>query len=83
MNFQKISTLTYQKTLLHTLLLRVFKIAESLQCILKRQPHKMVKHTQISRRQNPRNSLSMFDHIVGLALKGLGMDKNEFTKNIK
>ena len=33
-HFQKIHTSTYQKSLLHTLLLRVFKIVESLQCIL-------------------------------------------------
>ena len=37
------------------------------------QPHKMVKHTQkISRqKQGPTNCLSVFDHFVGLALKGL------------
>ena len=35
MHFLNISTFTYQKTLLHPLLLLVFKIAESLQCILK------------------------------------------------
>ena len=35
--FQNIDTFTYQKTLLHTLLLLVFKIAESLQYILKAQ----------------------------------------------
>ena len=34
-NFQNIYTFTYQKTLLHTLLLLVFKIIESLQFILK------------------------------------------------
>ena len=34
-HFQNIHTFTYQKTLLHTLLLLVFKIVESLQCILK------------------------------------------------
>ena len=33
-NFQNIHTFTYQKTLLHTLLLPVFKVVESLQCIL-------------------------------------------------
>ena len=37
MHFQNIHTFTYQKTLLHTLLLLVFKIVESLQCILKNQ----------------------------------------------
>ena len=34
LNFQNIYTFTYQKTLLHTFLLLVFKIVESLQCIL-------------------------------------------------
>ena len=34
-NFQNIYTFTYKKTLLHKLLLRVFKIVENLQCILK------------------------------------------------
>ena len=31
----------------------------------------MVKHTQTVRRQHPMNYSSMFDHFVGLALKGL------------
>ena len=31
----------------------------------------MVKHTQTVPRQQPTNSLNVFDHIVGLALKGL------------
>ena len=35
-----------------------------------RQPHKMVKHTQTIRRQEPTNCLSVFDHFVGLPLKG-------------
>ena len=35
MHFQNIHTFIYQKALLHTLLLLVFKIIESLQCILK------------------------------------------------
>ena len=30
----------------------------------------MVKHTQTIRRQQPTNCLSVFDHFVGLALKG-------------
>ena len=34
MHFQNTHTFTYQKTLLHTLLLFVFKTAENLQCIL-------------------------------------------------
>ena len=31
----------------------------------------MVKHTQTIRRNLPTNCLSVFDHFVGLALKGL------------
>ena len=31
----------------------------------------MVKHTQTIRQQKPTNCLSVFDHFVGLALKGL------------
>ena len=31
----------------------------------------MVKHTQTIRRQKPKNCLSVFDHFVGLGLKGL------------
>ena len=31
----------------------------------------MVKHTKIICRQQSKNSLSVFDHFVGLALKGL------------
>ena len=38
---------------------------------LKRQPHKMVKHTQTIRRQKSTNCLNVFDHFVGLALKEL------------
>ena len=35
--------------------------------LLKRQPHKMVKHTQTI----PWNCLSVFNHFVRLTLKGL------------
>ena len=35
------------------------------------QPHKMVKQTQNICRQKPTNCLSVFDHYVGLVLKGL------------
>ena len=31
----------------------------------------MIKHTQAIRRQQPTNCLKVFDHFVGLALKGL------------
>ena len=37
----------------------------------KRQPHKMVKHTQTICHLVPANCLSVFDHFVGLALKEL------------
>ena len=36
-HFRNIHTFTYQKTLLHTLLLLVSKIVESFQCILKQE----------------------------------------------
>ena len=40
----------------------------------------MVKHTQIIRRQQPTNCLSMFDHSLRLALKDLGISRgsNQF-----
>ena len=38
---------------------------------LKRQPHKMVKHTQTIRWKKPANCFSKLDHFVRLALKGL------------
>ena len=37
----------------------------------KRQPHKIVKHTQRIRRLLLTNCLNVFDHFVGLALNGL------------
>ena len=37
----------------------------------KRQPHKMVKHTQTIRQLLPTNVLSVSDSFVGLVLKGL------------
>ena len=47
----------------------------SLKCFglltFKHQPHKMVKHTQTNRLLLPTNCLSVSDHFVGLALKGL------------
>ena len=36
----------------------------------------MVKRTQAIRRLLPTNCLSMFDHFVGLTLKGLNKKKN-------
>ena len=39
----------------------------------KRQPLKMVKHTQAILRQQPTNCLSVLDHFVGLALKELSL----------
>ena len=40
---------------------------------LENQRHKTIKHTQTVCRQKPTNCLSLFDHFVGLALKGLMM----------
>ena len=37
----------------------------------KRQPHKIVKHTQKIPRLLPTNCSSVFDHFVGLVLKGI------------
>ena len=36
----------------------------------------MIKHTQKIRRLLPTNCLSVFDHFVGLVLKGLRADQN-------
>ena len=47
--------------------------------LFKLQPHKMVKHTQTIRRQQPTNCLSVFDHFVGLALKRLKKIKILFS----
>ena len=41
----------------------------------------MVNHIQTIRRQKPRNCLSMFDHFIGLALKGLTTN-SIFLENI-
>ena len=45
--------------------------------ILKRQPHKMVKHIQTIRRQLLTNCSSVFDHFVGLQLKVLNSNQRE------
>ena len=37
----------------------------------KHQPHKMVQHNQTIRQKQATNCLSVFDHFVGLTLKGL------------
>ena len=37
---------------------------------LKRQSHKMVRHAQTVRRQQPTNFLSVFDHFLDWRLKG-------------
>ena len=49
----------------------------------KRQPHKMVEHTQTIRRQFVDECLSVFDHFVGLTLKGLScidLTKSSYSK---
>ena len=50
-------------------------IRQQLSQLFKRQPHKMVKHTQTIHRQKPTNCLSMFDNFVGLPFKGLNWYK--------
>ena len=40
--------------------------------VVKRQSHKMVKHTLTIRQQKPTNCLSVFDHFVGLTLETKG-----------
>ena len=40
----------------------------------------MVKHTQTIRWQKPTNCLSVFDHFMGLALKGLKGDSRGFRR---
>ena len=57
-HFQNIHTFTYQTTLLHTLLLLVFKIVESLQCILKKKHIKCLFYVSIAMNLilNKRNS---------------------------
>ena len=42
----------------------------------------MVKHTQAIRRLLPTNCLSLFDHFVGLALKGVIQDANHIKKKL-
>ena len=46
---------------------------------LSANPHKMVKHSQAIRRLLPTNCLSVFDHFVGLASKGLMLTLNRFN----
>ena len=50
---------------------------------LSANPHKMIKHTQTIRCQQLSNCLSVFDHFVGLALKGLRILISEILKIIK
>ena len=47
-------------------------------------PHKMIKHTQAIRRQQPTNCLRVFDHFVVLALKGLikTYKRKRYLKNL-
>ena len=46
----------------------------------KREPQKMVKHTQTIRWLLPTNCLGLFDHFVGLVLKGLKTEKYRTKK---
>ena len=42
----------------------------------------MVRQTQTIRRQQQTNCLSVFDHFVGLALKGLNLLKTHFLSHL-
>ena len=46
----------------------------------KRQPQKMVKHTDKIRPQQPMNCFSVFEHFEGLALKALGLSSSIIKK---
>ena len=48
----------------------------------KRQPHKMVKHTQTIRQQKPTNYLSVLDRFVGLVLKGISFLSAVLTEEL-
>ena len=48
----------------------------------KRQTHKMVKHTQTICRLLSTNCLSVFDHFVGLALKGSKATDNSLKTSV-
>ena len=50
------------------------------EAIIKRQPQKMVKHTQTIRRLFQTNCLTVFDHFVRLSLKGLNYSFNDGQK---
>ena len=49
--------------------------------LIKRQLHKLVKHAQKLRRQQPTNCLSLFNHFVELALKGLKIEIRPYHEN--
>ena len=49
----------------------VFALGNWQELPFKRQLHKIVKHTQIIRWKQPTNCLSVFNHFVGLSLKGI------------
>ena len=50
--------------------------------LFKRQPYKMIKYTQTIRRLYPTNCLSVFDHFVVLALKGLNELRGVFRTQL-
>ena len=59
LNTHNIHTFTYQKTLLHKLLLLILKIVESLQCIL-------MKKTKLAAAKNDRSHDNTFLYVVGV-----------------
>ena len=76
-HFQNIHTFTYQKALLHTLLLLVFKIVESLHCILKPNLIKQIKFDLHFYSQTP-----LF-FIYSLMIKHLWLNKQSRSLTLK
>ena len=58
-------------TLLQHLIIQIFVWRIQTYVPFKRQPHKIVRHTQVIRRQQPTKCLSVYENFVGLALNGL------------
>ena len=58
-----------------------FELCENTFYLFKPQPPKMVRQTQVIRLQQPANCLSLFDHFVGLGLKGL-IKSQKIHKNL-
>ena len=72
---QSFKMIQRKKTQIFQILRSDFKVFK----LFQHRPHKMVKHTQTIHQQQPTSCLSVFDHFVGFALKGLS--SNEVLRN--